>query len=62
MKMLDANRQIEKWRHDAKMIHKYSDVELAKKIGCSVSTLTHQDRFYRMPFYHAMKLKELAEG
>lgn len=61
MKMTDANRQLLLWRHKAKEAHGYTDRDLAKKLGCSVSTLTHKQTLYMMPFYQAMKLKELAD-
>lgn len=54
------NRQIRIWRDNAKDAHGYTQEELAKKIGCSPSTLSHKDEFYRMPFYQVERLKELA--
>jgi len=59
MKRADANRQIRQWRDDAR--EKYSISEIAKKVGCSESVLTHKATLYRLPFYQAMKLKELSE-
>lgn len=61
MKMTEANRQLLMWRHLAKEAHGYTDADLAKKLGCSQSVLSHKKTLYRLPFYQAMKLKELAE-
>lgn len=61
MKINEANKQILKWRYQAKANHKYTDEELAKRIGCSASRLTHKDTLYKLPYLQAMKLKELAE-
>jgi len=60
MKMAEANMQLLLWRFKAKEKHGYTDAELAKKIGCSASTLSHKQKLYMMPFYQAMRLKELA--
>lgn len=35
--------------------------EMAKRIGCSESTLTHKSLLYRLPYLQAMRLKELAD-
>lgn len=56
------NRQIRIWRDDAKARHGYTQKELAKKIGCSESVLSHKSTLYSMPFYQVMRLKELANG
>lgn len=56
------NRQIARWRFDAKQIHGYTDAELAKKMGCSVSALTHKSQYYRMPVYQVERLKDLANA
>lgn len=61
MKISEARKQLLLWRHQAKENHGYTDEDLAKRIGCSPSTLTHKDTLYKLPFYQAMKLKELAE-
>ena len=61
MNVSEANKQILKWRYQAKANHKYTDEELAKRIGCSASRLTHKQTIYKMSFLEAMKLKELAE-
>ena len=56
------NRQIRIWRDDAKERTGYTQKELAKRIGCCESTLSHKDEFYRMPFYQVERLKELANA
>lgn len=62
MSIIDkANRQIDRWRTDAKRAHGYTDAQLAKRLGCSASTLTHRNNFYLLPYYQAMRLKELAQ-
>lgn len=61
MKISEASRQMERWRFEAKKAHCLNDNELAKLLGCSASRLTHGN-LYRMPFYQAMRLKELANG
>lgn len=55
-----ANKQIALWRFMAKEKHGFTDAELAKRIGCSASVLTHKREYYRMPYYQAKKLEELA--
>lgn len=60
MRISELSRQLERWRHDAKGRHGLTDRELAKLLGCSPSRLTHGN-LYRMPFYQAMRLKELAD-
>lgn len=61
MKINEANKQILQWRHQAKEGHGYTDKDLAKRIGCSASRLTHKNTLYKLPYLQAMKLKELAE-
>lgn len=61
MKIPEANKQILQWRNQAKESHGYTDEDLAKRIDCSVSRLTHKHTIYKMSFLQAMKLKELAE-
>lgn len=53
--------QLMLWRYQAKKKHGYNDAELAKKLGRSPSYLTHKENFENMPYYLAMRLKELAE-
>lgn len=63
VKISELNRQLEHWRTDAKKAHGYTDAQLAKLIGYSESALAHkasEGTLYRMPFYKAMRLKELA--
>lgn len=55
-----ANKQIALWRFMAKEKHGYTDAELAKRIGCCTSVLTHKREFYRMPYYQAAELQRLA--
>lgn len=61
MRIAEMSRQLERWRYEAKKAHCLNDRELAKLLGCSPSRLTHGE-LYRMPFYQAMRLKELANG
>ena len=57
----EANRRIALWRFQAKQNYGYTDAQLARKIGCSRSVLTHKDDYYTMPFYQAMELERLAQ-
>lgn len=61
MTIKEANRQIQRWRQDAKEIHGYTDAELAKVLGCEPGVLTHKSKFYAMRALWVLKLKELAE-
>ena len=62
MTISEYNREIDRWRTEAKKAHGYTDKELAKRLMCSVSTLTHTGQFYRLPYYKVMRLKELANS
>lgn len=59
-RITDANRQIATWRFLAKQKHGYTDEDLARRIGCCTSVLTHKQEFYRMPYYQAAELQRLA--
>ena len=61
MKTAEANRQLLDWRNRAKETHNMTFAEMAKRIGCSESTLTHKSLLYRLPYLQAMRLKELAD-
>lgn len=60
MTIAEYNREVRRLRDDAKEWTGYTQKELAKRIGCCESTLSHKDEFYRMPFYQVERLKELA--
>ena len=62
MKTSEANSQILRWRNEAREANGLTIKELARKTGCSASTLTHKDQLHMLPFYQAMTLKELAEA
>lgn len=65
MTTTDYNTQVETWRHLAKKKHHYTDKDLAKAIGCSVSVIQHRSSdktLYSLPFYMADRLRKLAEG
>ena len=57
----DANRQISDWRFKAKENHGYTDEQLAKKIGCCLSALTHRKTYYKLPYYQVAELERLAK-
>jgi hypothetical protein len=61
---MKKNKHLEQlllWRYMAKTRHGYTDAELAKKLGRSPSYLSHKSNLENMPYYLAMRLKELAE-
>jgi len=57
----DANKQIAMWRFMAKQRHGFTDEDLARRLGCCKSVLTHKREFYRMPYYQAKELQRLAD-
>lgn len=65
MTIEDTNLLIQLWRAKAKVLHGYTDVEIAEHIGCSTSTLRHKasnGTLYTMPVHSAIKLMELANN
>ena len=57
----DANRQISLWRFQAKEKHGYTDAQLARRIGCCLSSLTHKKTYYKLPYYQVAELERLAK-
>ena len=62
MTIAEYNRQVRIWRDDAKERHGYTNAELAKRIGCCESALSHKRTLYALPYYQVKRLEELANG
>lgn len=61
MNIAEYNRQVRRWRDEAKAKHGYTNEELAKAAFTNASALTHKRTLYRLPFYVVMRIKELSE-
>lgn len=62
MTIAEYNRQVRRWRDEAKARHGYTNAELAKVVFSSESAITHKKSLYRLPYYVVAKMKELADG
>ena len=62
MTIAEYNRQVLTWREVAKDRHGYTQKELAKRIGCCESALSHKRTLYALPYYQVKRLEELANG
>lgn len=61
MNIAEYNRQVRRWRDEAKAKHGYTNEELAKAAFTNASALTHKRTLYRLPFHVVMRIKELSE-